>query len=91
MTWALLVIHQEVAVYQGFSSQITDLILLLSVYHLEKADKTKILQQSPKNGAMKKMIADIYGYQYGFVKEFGLVDFSDASDLHRWLEELEPP
>ena len=39
---------QEMAIYQGFSSQITDLNLLLCVYRLEKADKRKIMQLSPK-------------------------------------------
>ena len=37
---------------------------------------------------MKKIIADIYGCQYGSVKEFGLADSADANDLDRRLEEL---
>ena len=39
---------------------------------------------------MKKIIADIYRCQYGFVKKFRLADCSDANDLDRWLEELKP-
>ena len=43
------------------------------------------MQKNPENGAMKKIIADIYG------KEFRLANFSDVNDLDRWLEELKPP
>ena len=39
---------------------------------------------------MKKIIADIYGCQYGSVKEVGLADSANANDLDRWLEELKP-
>ena len=48
------------------------------------------MQLSPKNGTMKKIIADIYGCQYGSVKEFGLADSAHANDLDRRLEELKP-
>ena len=81
---------QEMAIYQGFSSQITDLKLLLCVYHFEKADKRKIMQLNPKNGDMKKIIAGIYGCQCGTVKEFGLAGSADTSDLDRQPEELKP-
>ena len=81
---------QEMAIYQGFSSQITDLKLLLCVYHLEKTDKQKITQLSLKNGTMKKIIADIYGCQYGSVKEFGLADSTYVNDLDGQVEELKP-
>ena len=81
---------QEMAMCQGFSSQITNLKLLLCVYHFEKADKRKIMQLNPKNGDMKKIIAGIYGCQYGTVKEFGLAGSADTSDLDRQPEELKP-
>ena len=86
----MVLTKRYIAIYQGFSSQITDLKLLLCVYHLEQADKRKIMQLSPKNGAMKKIIADVYKCQYGSIKEFGLADPSDVNDLDRRLEELKP-
>ena len=38
------------------------------------------MKVNPKNGAVNKIRADIYGYQYGPVKEFGLADSATASN-----------
>ena len=80
---------QEMAIYNGFASQIPDLNLLLCVFHLQKSDERKILQLNPQKGASRKIIADIYGCQYGGVREYGLADSTDKEDLEARLRSLE--
>jgi len=79
---------QEMAIYKGFASQIPELRLLLCVFHLENTDKRKIMQLGPRKGALSKIIADIYGRQYGTVKEYGLADSTNEQDLDARLKEL---
>ena len=78
----------EKAIYNGFASQIKDLRLLLCVFHLQKSDKRKLLQLNPQKGASKKIIADIYGCQYGGIKEYGLADSENSTDFQNKLKEL---
>ena len=80
----------ERAIFKGFSSQVPDLRLLLCVLHLQKSDKKKLLDLHPPNGLKSAMqiLADIYGCQYGTVKEFGLADATDSSDLMERLYKL---
>ena len=77
---------QEMAIYNGFASQIPDLNLLLCVFHLQKSDERKIF---PQKGASRKIIADIYGCQYGDVRKYGLADSTDKEDLEARLRSLE--
>ena len=77
---------QEMAIYNSFASQIPDLNLLLCVFHLQKSDERKIF---PQKGASRKIIADIYGCQYGDVRKYGLADSTDKEDLEARLRSLE--
>ena len=86
---------QDVAIYNGFSMGNPELKLLLCVYHLEKSDCHKLSQLHPKKGAANKILADIYGCQYGSVKELGLADSTTIEDfdsnlvnLKEWWEQL---
>ena len=72
---------QDMAIYNGFSIDNPEIKLLLCVYHLEKSDRHKLSQLHPKKGATNKILADIYGCQYGSVKEIGLADSTTAEDL----------
>ena len=38
---------------------ISELNLLLCVFHLEKGDRKKLLQLNPQKGAVKRILADI--------------------------------
>ena len=80
---------QEMAIYNGFASQIPDLNLLLCVFYLQKSDERKFLQLNPRKGASRKIIADIYGCQYGGVREYGLTDSTNKEDLEARLRGLE--
>ena len=79
---------QDMAIYNGFSIENPELKLLLCVYHLEKSDRHKLSQLRPKKGATNKILADIYGCQYGSVKEIGLADSTTAEDLDSRLIDL---
>ena len=80
--------HQDRAIYNGFSTQIPELNLLLCDFHLEKEDIKKLLQLNPQKGAVKRILADIYGCHYGTIKEYGLADSKDNEDLAVRLEPL---
>ena len=62
----------EKAIFNGFSSQINSLKLLLCVRHLQINDKKKLGDLKASNS--KEILADIYGRQYDTIKEFGLPD-----------------
>ena len=78
----------EKAIYNGFSSQIEDLKLLLCVLHLEKRDHRKFLDLKVPPKAIKQILRDIYGTQYGGVNELGLADAIDSTDFWKKLSEL---
>ena len=61
---------QDIAIYSGFAMDNAELKLLLCVYHLEKLNYHKLSKLNLKNGAVNKILADIYGCQYESVKEF---------------------
>ena len=69
------------AIYRGFAAQIPDLKLLLCAYHLQRNDALKIRELVCQKGALKNIIGEIYGHNYGGVKELGLVDSTDIDDL----------
>ena len=52
---------QDMAIYSGFAMDNAELKLLLCVYHLEKSDRHKLSKLNRKNGALNKILADIYG------------------------------
>ena len=79
---------QDIAIYRGFATQIPDLKLLLCAYHLQKNDAQKIRELVRQKGALKNIICDIYGRNYGGVKELGLVDSTDIDDFRIKLESL---
>ena len=79
---------QDKEIYNGFSSQIPELNLLLCVLHLEKGGKSKLLQLNPKKGAIQRILADIYGCHYGAIKEYGLADSIEKDDFEVCLESL---
>ena len=83
--------NQDVAIYNGFSMDNPELKLLLCVYHLEKSDRHKLSQLHPKKGAANKILVDIYGYQYGSVKELGLADSTTIEDFDSNLANLKEP
>ena len=74
------------AIYNGFSAQIPELNLLC-VFHLEKGDRKKLLQLNPQKGAVKRILADIYGCHWG-IKEYGLADSKNKEDFAVRLESL---
>ena len=80
---------QEMAIFNGFSSILPNLNLLLCVYHLEQGDKQKISNLVYQKGAKQAIIADIYGCRYGEVQEYGLADSIDPDDFHAKLESLQ--
>ena len=77
------------AIYNGFASQTPDVNLLSCVFYLQKSDERKFLQLNPRKGASRKIIADIYGCQYGGVREYGLTDSTNKEDLEARLRGLE--
>ena len=77
------------AIFNGFSSILPNLILLLCVYHLEQGDKQKIYSLVHQKGAKQAIIADIYGCRYDGVQEHGLADSADPDDFHVKLENLQ--
>ena len=79
---------QDIAIYHGFSMDNPELKLLLWVCHLEKSDRHKLSQLRPKKGAANKILADIYGCQYGSVKELGLADSTTIEDFDSNLANL---
>ena len=80
---------QEMAIFNGFSSILPNLNLLLCVYHLEQGDKQKTFNLVHQKGAKQAIIADIYGCRYGGVQEYGLADSADPDDFHAKLENLQ--
>ena len=62
--------------------------MLFCVLHLEKGDKSKLLQLNPKKGAIQRILADIYGCHYGAIKEYGLADSIEKDDFEVRLEWL---
>ena len=76
----------EKAIFNGFSSQINSLKLLLCVRHLQINDKKKLGDLKASNS--KEIMADIYGRQYDIIKEFGLADSKDPEDLAIRLKSL---
>ena len=76
----------EKAIYNGFSSQIED--LKLCVLQVEKRDHRKLLDLKAPPKAIKQILRDIYGTQYGGVKELGLADAIDSTDFSKKLSEL---
>ena len=78
----------ENAIFNGFSSQINELKRLLCVRHLQINDKKKLSDlNTSKNGAAT-ILGDIYGWNYGSVKEYGIADSKDADDLHERLNSV---
>ena len=61
---------QDRIIYNDFSAEIPELNLLLCVFHLEKGDRKKLLQLNPQKGAVKRILADIYGCHYGAINPF---------------------
>ena len=53
-----------------------------------KNDAQKIRELVRQKGALKNIICDIYGRNYGGVKELGLVDSTDIDDFRIKLESL---
>ena len=66
----------EKAIFNGFAYQIAGLKVLLCVLHLQKNDKAKLSELSPKGStpSIKRILADIYGRRYGTIKVLGLAD-----------------
>ena len=79
---------QEMAIFNGFSSILPNLNLLLYVYHLEQGDKQKISHLVHQKEAKEAIIADIYGCRHSGVQEYGLADSTDPDDFHAKLESL---
>ena len=79
---------QAKAIYNAFSSQTPELNWLLCVLHLEKGNKSKLLQLNPKKGAIQRILADIYRCHYGAIKEYGLADSIEKGDFEVHLELL---
>ena len=48
---------QDKAIYNGFPSQTPELNQLLCVLHLEKGNKSKLLQLNPKKGVIQRILA----------------------------------
>ena len=80
----------EKAIFNGFKTQLKDLNLLLCVYHLEKNDRKKLLTLSKEGKSTNKILKDIYGVQYGGIKELGLADSRDVQDFRQKLNDLKP-
>ena len=77
------------AIFNGFSSILPNLNLLLCVYHFGQGDKQNISNLVHRKGAKQTIIADIYGCRYGGVQEYGLADSTDTDDFHAKLESLQ--
>ena len=52
--------NQDMSIYRGFTGQVTNLKLLLCVYHLQRYDTQKIRELVRQKGALTKIICDIY-------------------------------
>ena len=73
--------NQDMSIYRGFTGQVTNLKLLLCVYHLQRYDTQKIRELVRQKGALTKIICDIYGRNYGEVKQLGVVDLTNIDDF----------
>ena len=62
--------------------------MLLCVLHLQKNDKAKLSELSPKGStpSINRILADIDGRRYGTKKELGLADSKDPMELSERLE-----
>ena len=80
----------EKAIFNVFASRIAGLKVLLCVLHLQKNDKAKLSELSPKGStpSINRILADIYGRRYGTIKELGLADSKDPMELSERLEKL---
>ena len=76
-------------IFNGFSSILPNLNLLLCIYHLEQGDKQKISNLVHQKGAKQAIIVNIYCCIYGGVQEYGLADSADLDDFHAKLESLQ--
>ena len=72
---------QEMAIFNGFSSSLLNLHLLLCVYHLEQGDKQKISTLAHQKGAKQSIIADIYGCRYGRQVYFAIKLFTNLETI----------
>lgn len=81
---------QEKAIFNGFSQEIENLKLLLCVFHLERTDKDKLKEFCKVSKDAKTILRDIYGCQYGSIREYGLADSINAKDFHDRLIILKP-
>ena len=79
---------EDAFIYNGFSMDNLKLRLLLCVYHLDKCDRHKLSRLHSKKGAPKKILADIYGCQYGSVKELRLADSSTIKNFDSNLDNV---
>ena len=73
---------QDATIYNSFSMDDPELKLLLCAHHLEKCDRHKLSQLHPREGASKKILADISGCQFRSINELGLADYSTIKDFH---------
>ena len=69
------------SIYRGFAGQITDLKLLSCAYHPQKNIVQKILEPVRQQGALTKIICDIYGRNCEGGKELGLNDSTNIDDF----------
>ena len=74
---------QEMTIFDGFCSILSNLNLLLCVYHLKQGDKQKISNLVRQKGAKQASC------RYDGVQEYGLADSTDLEDFHAKLESLQ--
>ena len=68
----------------------SQILIYFYVYSICKnLTREKTLQLNPQKGGSRKINADIYGCQYGDVREYGLADSSDKEDLETRSRSLE--
>ena len=72
------------AIFNGFSSQIPDLRLLLCFFTYLLSD----LHPPKGSQSINTILGDIYGLRYGPNKELGLADAKDSNDLNERLDRV---
>eukprot|EP00112_Aurelia_sp_Birch-Aquarium-sp1_P021630 Seg5874.1 transcript_id=Seg5874.1/GoldUCD/mRNA.D3Y31 product="hypothetical protein" protein_id=Seg5874.1/GoldUCD/D3Y31 len=76
------------AIGNGLTDILRNAERLYCTEHLQKADERHMKEKGANASTIKRIMADIYGTQHGFVEELGLADALDPDDFDVKLASL---
>ncbi len=76
------------AIGNGLTDILRSAERLYCTEHLQKADERHLKEKGANASTIKRIMADIYGTQHGFVEELGLADALDPDDFDVKLASL---